>query len=162
MSDAPIQIALYQPEIAQNAGSVARTCAVLGARLHLIRPLGFLLGGAGVRRAGMDYLDSVDVRVHESFGAFMATAGSEARVFATSARGKELYSAAIFRRGDILLFGPESVGLPEELLRGYPSVRLPMPGGGRSLNLAVSVGIMAFEAMRQVTNGWTDGLLGEG
>ncbi|HEX2863419.1 MAG TPA: tRNA (cytidine(34)-2'-O)-methyltransferase, partial [Deinococcales bacterium] len=149
-----LQVALYQPEIAQNAGSVARTCAVLGARLHLIRPLGFQLAGAGVRRAGMDYLEGVDLRVHVSFAAFEQDIGPAARIFAASARGRTVYTAAGFEPGDVILLGPESVGLPEEILAAFPSVFLPMPGGGRSLNLAVSAGVLAFEAMRQISGGW--------
>jgi tRNA (cytidine/uridine-2'-O-)-methyltransferase len=149
-----LHLVLYQPEIAPNAGNVARTCAVLGLSLHLIRPLGFTLGAQGFRRAGMDYLDGVDVRIHDSWSGYLAMLGASSRVFATSGSGNLVYSDVQFQSGDHLLFGPESVGLPIDILQKYPSLRLPMPGGGRSLNVAVTAAVMAFEAMRQITLGW--------
>jgi tRNA (cytidine/uridine-2'-O-)-methyltransferase len=149
-----LNLVLYQPEIAPNAGNVARTCAVLGLSLHLIRPFGFTLGEQGFRRAGMDYLDGVDLSVHASWSAYLATLGPANRVFTTSSSGTQVYSAVAFQRGDHLLFGPESVGLPADVLAQYPSLRLPMPGGGRSLNVSVTAAVIAFEAMRQITAGW--------
>ena len=144
---------LYQPEIAGNAGSIARTCAALGATLHLVRPLGFRLDGPGVRRAGMDYLEGVTLVVHASWRAYR-DAQHDARVWALSGSGARAYSTVAFEPDDHLLFGPESLGLPSEILAAFPSVRIPMPGGGRSLNLAVAAGIVAYEAARQLTGGW--------
>lgn len=145
---------LYQPEIAPNAGSAARTCAALGARLHLVRPLGFRLRDPAFRRAAMDYLEGVELVEHPSWGAFTGSLPPGARLWATSGRAETAYSDADFSRGDYLLFGPESSGLPPEVLGAYPGLRIPMPAGGRSLNLAASVAVVAYEAARQVTGGW--------
>jgi tRNA (cytidine/uridine-2'-O-)-methyltransferase len=149
-----VEVVLYQPEIAQNTGTTARTCAALGARLHLVRPLGFRLHDPAFKRAAMDYLEGVEVVEHASWGAFTSALPASARVWATTGRAGRLYTQAEYRAGDYLLFGPESVGLPEEVLTAYPCIAIPMPGGGRSLNLAVSVAIVAYEAARQVTGGW--------
>jgi tRNA (cytidine/uridine-2'-O-)-methyltransferase len=137
-----IHITLYQPEIAPNAGNVARTCAVLGCTLHLIRPLGFTLGSDGFRRAGMDYLNDVEVVVHPSWQQYQQHV---------------LEHNAKFGPGDHIVFGRESDGLPSEILEQYPCLRLPMPGGGRSLNVAVSAAVVGFEALRQLNNNWQNG-----
>ena len=150
-----LHIVLYQPEIAQNAGNAARTCAVLGATLHLVRPFGFRLLDPAMKRAGMDYLSGVCLVEHASWGHYRASLEPGTRVWATSSAGATVYSHARFSRGDHLLFGPESSGLPPEMLAQYPGLRLPMPGGGRSLNLAVAVGVLAYEAARQVTGDWS-------
>ena len=135
-----LHLVLYQPEIPQNAGNVARTAAALGWPLHLIRPLGFLLSSPKLKRAGLD-----------SFAAFLEALPRGARVFAFSARGEASLYEARFREGDYLLFGPESRGLPEEVLARFPTLKIPMPGPVRSLNLAVAVGVAAYEAYRQLT-----------
>lgn len=148
-----LHVVLYQPEIAGNTGSIARTCSALGAALHLVRPLGFRLGGPGVRRAGMDYLESVTLFVHSSWRAYRE-AHDDARVWALSGSGARAYTNVAFGPGDHLLLGPESGGLPPEILAAFPTVRIPMPGGGRSLNLAVAAGVVAYEAARQLTGNW--------
>ncbi len=154
MAESGLNIVLYQPEIAGNVGTVARTCAVLGCTLHLVRPLGFRLGDPSMKRAAMDYLEGVDVVVHDAWQDFKKALPSKARVFATGSGGQEIYSRVQYHAGDFLLFGPESSGLPKELLHEHTSIKIPMPHGGRSLNLAISVGIVAFEAAKQITNNW--------
>lgn len=151
-----LEIVLYQPEIPQNTGTIARTCALLGARLHLIRPYGFILSARSLQRSALDYFEHVQLLEHASWAAFEASLPGNARVFTLSGQGASVYSDAGFQRGDYLVFGRESDGLPPKILEHSPSLRIPMPGAGRSLNLAVSVGIVAFEAARQITNGWRD------
>ena len=146
-----LDVLLYQPEIAPNTGNVIRLCANTGARLHLIRPLGFDLDDAKLRRAGLDYHEFAEVKVHDSLGA--ALAGRDpARVFAFSTRATQRFDAVAFHPGDALLFGPESRGLPEEVLAPLESaqqLRLPMREGQRSLNLSNAVAVAVFEAWRQ-------------
>ncbi|GAB5602903.1 tRNA (cytidine(34)-2'-O)-methyltransferase [Thermus sp. FJN-A] len=146
-----LHLVLYQPEIPQNAGNVARTAAALGWPLHLIRPLGFLLSSPRFRRAGLDYWPHVDLRVHDSWEAFGAILPPGARVWAFSAQAEESLFRARFQAGDYLLFGPETRGLPKEILAQFPALRIPMPGPVRSLNLAVAVGVAAYEAYRQLS-----------
>jgi tRNA (cytidine/uridine-2'-O-)-methyltransferase len=144
-------VLLYQPEIAPNTGNVIRLCANTGARLHLVRPLGFELDDARLRRAGLDYHEYAHLTVHDSLAA--ALAGFDpARVFAFSTRARTRFDAMSYREGDALLFGPESRGLPEEVLDAIPGpqrLRLPMRAGQRSLNLSNAVAVAVFEAWRQ-------------
>ena len=144
------RVVLYSPEKAGNVGNVARTCAVLGAELHLIRPYGFRLQDREFARAAMDYLEGVTLTEHDSWTALQASLEPGARVWAFSTHATQLYTDAGFGRGDYLLFGPESRGLPVWLRTALPSLKLPQPGGGRSLNLAVAVGAAAFEVQRQL------------
>lgn len=154
MSAAPLlHVVLFEPEKAGNVGNVARTCAVLGAGLHLIRPFGFHLHDREFRRAVMDYMQGVTLHEHASWTAFQATLPPGARVWAFSTHAETLHTRAGFRRGDFLLLGPESRGLPAWLRSGLPTLKLPQPGRGRSLNLAVAAGVAAFEAARQI-EGW--------
>ncbi|WP_028488994.1 tRNA (cytidine(34)-2'-O)-methyltransferase [Thiothrix lacustris] len=144
-------IALYQPEIPPNTGNIMRLCANTGCRLHLIHPLGFSLDEKQVRRAGMDYRDIAVVQEHESFAAFnLAIQGK--RVFALSTKASTHYSDAVFEAGDVLLFGPETRGLPEALLLSLPEelkLRVPMLPDSRSLNLSNTVAVVVYEALRQ-------------
>ena len=149
-----LNIVLYQPEIPQNTGNIGRSCAVLGARLHLIRPFGFRLHDPQFRRAGMDYLEQIELVEHASWKNFCSSLNNSARVILTSGAGKTVYSSFEYQENDYLVFGRESDGLPIDILGAFPSVKIPMPGAGRSLNLAVSAGIIAFEAARQITQGW--------
>lgn len=146
-----IQVALYQPEIPPNTGNVIRLCANSGAALHLVRPLGFTLEDAQLRRAGLDYHEYARLRVHDDLDALRAaTAG--ARWFAFSTRGVTRYDEVRYAPGDVLLFGPETRGLPAELLDALPPaqrVYLPQQPGVRSLNLSNSVAIAVYEAWRQ-------------
>jgi len=144
-------IVLYQPEIPPNTGNVMRLCANTGSRLHLIRPLGFELEDRKLRRAGLDYREWASVQVHDTLDDFIA-ATKPLRLFAVSTRGTQCYSEVAYQPDDALLFGPETRGLPAELL-GSPRVsaviRLPMVEKSRSLNLSNSVAVLVYEAWRQ-------------
>jgi len=145
-------IVLYQPEIPPNTGNIIRLCANTGARLHLVRPLGFALDDAQLRRAGLDYHEYAEVRVHADFAAAQA-ALPDARWFAVTTRGATRYDEARYRAGDALLFGPETRGLPDAILASLPPeqrVYLPQRPGMRSLNLANAAAIAAYEAWRQL------------
>lgn len=147
-----LEIALYQPEIPPNTGNIIRLCANTGSRLHLIYPLGFDLADRKVRRAGLDYRDLARVQLHEDFTAFLAAIGSR-RLLALSTRGETNYSQIAYRQNDVLLFGPETRGLPGDWLTTQPAgqvLRLPMRPGSRSLNLSNSVAIVVYEAWRQL------------
>lgn len=148
-------VVLYQPEIAPNTGNVMRLCANTGARLHLIEPLGFEPNDAKLRRAGLDYHDWTQVRRHASWDACarLLMVATERRILAFSTRGKLCYDKAHFRSDDILLFGPETRGLPQELLDRLPPecrLRLPMQPNNRSLNLSNTVAIAVYEGWRQL------------
>jgi tRNA (cytidine/uridine-2'-O-)-methyltransferase len=158
-----LNVVLYQPENPHNTGGIARTCALLGARLHLIWPYGFGALNRRTQRSSMDYLLDVELIEHESWEAFQASLEANARVFAFTDKAETVYSSASFERGDYLLFGRESDGLPESILVQFPSVRIPMPGSAsgprrdhreHSLNVSVCVAIAAFEAARQITGDW--------
>ena len=144
-------VVLYQPEIPPNTGNVIRLCANTGATLHLVHPLGFELEDARLRRAGLDYREWARVREHASWEAYL---GNErpGRVLAFSTRGTGSYADMRYQAGDALLFGPETRGLPAELLAavGPGNVRrLPMVPGSRSLNLSNTVAVVVYEAWRQ-------------
>lgn len=143
-------ILLYEPEIPPNTGNVIRLCANTGAQLHLIEPLGFELDDARLRRAGLDYREWADVRSHRSLEACVEAIGG--RVYAFSARGRRPYTEARFDGGDMLLFGPETRGLPAPLLATLPEeqvLRIPMVTSSRSLNLSNAVAVALYEAWRQ-------------
>lgn len=147
-----LEIALYQPEIPPNTGNIMRLCANTGCRLHLIHPLGFSLDEKQVRRAGMDYRDLAVVQEHASFAAFnLAMQGR--RVFALSTKARSNYAQTQFQAGDVLLFGPETRGLPMDLLHSLPDelkLRIPMLPDSRSMNLSNSVAVVVYEALRQL------------
>jgi tRNA (cytidine/uridine-2'-O-)-methyltransferase len=146
-----LHVVLYQPEIPPNTGNVIRLCANSGARLHLIRPLGFELDHAKLRRAGLDYHEFAAVAVHDDLDAFLAAA-TPARVFALSTRARTLYTNVQFAPDDAVVFGAETRGLPQALLDGLPPqqrLRLPMRPGNRSLNLSNAVAVVVYEAWRQ-------------
>lgn len=141
----------FEPRIPGNTGSAIRLAAVTGARLHLVEPLGFDLSEAKLRRAGLDYHDLAVMDVHPSFDAAL-DALPDARVFAFTAHTTTSYTDVAYAPGDVLLFGPEPTGLPEEVLR-HPRVtdrvRIPMLAGRRSLNLTNAASIVVYEAWRQ-------------
>jgi tRNA (cytidine/uridine-2'-O-)-methyltransferase len=144
-------VVLYQPEIPPNTGNVIRLCANAGAQLHLIRPLGFELDDARLRRAGLDYHEYAQVKVHDSLDSFIAVE-KPARLLACSTRGGTSYSDMRYQAGDALLFGPETRGLPKEFLETLPPaqrLRIPMLPDNRSLNLSNAVAIILYEAWRQ-------------
>lgn len=144
-------IVLFEPEIPPNTGNIMRLCANTGARLHLVKPLGFSLNEKALRRAGLDYRDQAVVTVHDNWDALQQNFPAK-RVFAMSTRATHRYTDARFRDGDALLFGPETRGLPNELLSCATitdKLRLPMQAGSRSLNLSNAVAVTLFEALRQ-------------
>jgi len=145
-----LHIALLTPEIPGNTGNIGRLAVGLGARLHLIHPLGFRVDEKAARRAGIDHWKNVDRMEHADADAFWRWAAGR-RVHLLSAKGERPYTAARFERGDVLLFGRESTGLPEELVADRGALRVPIPGAAvRSLNLANAVAIVAYEAYRQL------------
>ena len=142
---------LYEPEIPPNTGNIIRLCANTGTLLHLIRPLGFDLDDKKLRRAGLDYREFADVRVHDSLDDCLETLGRP-RTLAVSTRGKTPYSEHDFRPGDTLLFGPETRGLPASLLESMDPahvLRIPMLVDSRSLNLSNAAAVVLYEAWRQ-------------
>jgi tRNA (cytidine/uridine-2'-O-)-methyltransferase len=148
---AVIEVILYQPEIPPNTGNIIRLCANTGARLHLVEPLGFSLEQPALRRAGLDYADLATVRVHPSLQACLAEL-PRARLFAIETAGTRCYDDVRFQPGDALLFGPETRGLPAEVLAGLGPeqlLRIPMKPGNRSLNLSNAVAVVVYEAWRQ-------------
>lgn len=145
-----IQIALFQPEIAQNVGTLLRFGACMGTPINIIEPCGFLMTDQKLRRAGMDYADLACMNRYSSWDNFLENKPM-GRLIATSPASKKVYTDFQFENNDILLMGQESVGLPEEiLLNSKDSVSIPMLEGRRSLNLALSAGIIASEALRQI------------
>jgi len=143
-------VVLYQPEIPPNTGNIIRLCANVGSVLHLVRPLGFELDDRRLRRAGLDYREWARVRVHESLAACNAELAPR-RIWALSTRGVRSHAAVMFAPEDVLLFGPETRGLPDSVLDtlGEDSVlRVPMVAGSRSLNLSNTVAVVVYEAWR--------------
>jgi len=151
-----IEVALYEPEIPGNAGNVARLCAATGAPLHLIGRLGFSFRHPEAKRAVMDYWERVQLHRHLNHADF-AAAVAPRTVWMLTTRARRTVWEADFRPGDLLLFGPESRGLPEGLLAADPErcLRIPMLPGARSLNLATAVGIALYEALRRIA--WSAG-----
>ncbi|MGR5246169.1 MULTISPECIES: tRNA (uridine(34)/cytosine(34)/5-carboxymethylaminomethyluridine(34)-2'-O)-methyltransferase TrmL [Vibrio] len=150
-------IALYEPEIAPNTGNIIRLCANCGANLHLIEPLGFDLEEKKVRRAGLDYHDLARVTRHKSYQAFLAYLDKEKqgnyRLFACTTKTTGHHVDPQYQTGDVLMFGPETRGLPAEVIDSLPMeqrIRIPMMPDARSLNLSNAVAIIAFEAWRQM------------
>ncbi|MEM9254190.1 MAG: tRNA (cytidine(34)-2'-O)-methyltransferase [Pseudomonadota bacterium] len=147
-----IDIVLYEPEIPPNTGNIIRLCANSGCKLHLIEPLGFDMDDKRMRRAGLDYQEFSQVTVHPDLASYCRLRQSP-RVLAISTRGKTPYHRAQYEAGDALLFGPETRGLPDELLDILPTsntLRIPMRSESRSLNLSNAVALVAYEALRQL------------
>ena len=157
-----IHVILHRPEIPPNTGNVIRLCANTGAQLHLVRPLGFDLDDRQLRRAGLDYHEVARLQVHDDLDAALtaiaAAQGDAPRVYALSTRGQVRFDMPAFRAGDVVLFGSETAGLPQDVLERIPDpqrLRLPMRPGNRSLNLSNAVAVVVFEAWRQ--HGYTGG-----
>jgi len=145
-----LNVVLYSPEIPQNTGNISRTCAVTGAALHIIKPTGFEISDRTLKRAGLDYWDKLDVTYYESYEDFLAK-NEGAELYFFSAKGKMCHTDVEYPDGVFLVFGRESVGLPEELVRENieRSVRIPMLKTLRCLNLSNTVAIAAYEFFRQ-------------
>jgi tRNA (cytidine/uridine-2'-O-)-methyltransferase len=155
----PLHVVLFEPEIPPNTGNVIRLCANTGACLHLVQPLGFQLDARSVRRSGLDYHELAEVRVHPDLGSCLDSLagvgphGAPAGWYALSTRGEVAYDSVSFAAGDVVVFGPETRGLPQPVLAACPSarrLRIPMRPGARSLNLSNAVAVVVYEAWRQL------------
>ncbi len=145
-------VILYQPEIPPNSGNIIRLCANTGARLHMVKPLGFTLEDKQLLRAGLDYHEFATITVHESWTDCVAGLKDHRRLFAVSTKGTQRYDLVDYAEGDAFVFGPESRGLPADILGSVPAqrrIRVPMVAGSRSLNLSNSVAVVLYEAWRQ-------------
>ncbi len=147
-----LNIVLVEPEIPQNTGNIVRTCAAMNAKLHLIRPLGFSVEDKYLKRAGLDYWHFVDIKYYDSFDEMRQMQGPDARFFFASTKSQKSYSDISYKDEDYIVFGKETKGLPEDLLKANYDhcIRIPMRDEYRSLNLSNSVAIIAYEAMRQM------------
>ena len=145
-----MNIVLLEPEIPENTGNIGRTCVVTGSRLHLIKPLGFVIDDKHLKRAGLDYWPRLDLSIYEDYEEFCLK-NPGAKVYYATTKGRQLYSEACFGQDDYIMFGRESRGIPEEILIKHPQecIRIPMMGEERSINLGNSVSIILFEALRQ-------------
>jgi tRNA (cytidine/uridine-2'-O-)-methyltransferase len=150
---AMLEIVLVEPQIAANTGNIVRLCANVGARLHLVRPLGFTLDDAALRRGGLDYHELTDTTIWESWQECRAGLSGNRRCFATTSHGPhQRYDSVAYRQGDVIVFGCEASGLGESLLSEFSSqyrLNIPMRPANRSLNLANAVSVVAYEAWRQ-------------
>lgn len=147
-----LNIVLFEPEIPPNTGNIIRLCANTGFRLHLIEPLGFAWDDKRLRRAGLDYHEFTAIQKHADYAAFLQ-AEQPQRLFALTTKGTPAHSAVSYQEGDYLLFGPESRGLPAEILDALPAehkIRIPMRAESRSMNLSNAVSVVVYEAWRQL------------
>jgi len=149
-------IVLVEPQIPPNTGTIGRLCVTLGATLHLVKPLGFDIDDKTVKRAGLDYWHLVDLVVWESFSDFLEAHPIDSHSYMATTKTDRLYWEVDFHRGDYILFGSETKGIDEKVLLAHPKqcITIPMGEGGRSLNLGVSAGIVAYEALRQNYEGF--------
>jgi tRNA (cytidine/uridine-2'-O-)-methyltransferase len=151
--DCVFNVVLVEPEIPPNTGNIGRLCLATGSTLHLVKPLGFSIDDRTLKRAGLDYWKEVEVRLWDSFAELQRDCERTARFFFLTTKSRRAYYDVRFRVGDFLVFGRETKGLPEPLLAGHPDDLLTIPmRGTRSLNLATAVGIVLFEAMRQMAD----------
>ncbi len=151
-----LNIVLVEPQIPPNTGTIGRLCVNLGATLHLVKPLGFDIDDKAVKRAGLDYWHQVDLVLWESFADFLEAHPIGSHSYMATTKTDTLYWEADFQKGDYVLFGSETKGIDEKVLLAHPEqcITIPMGEGGRSLNLGLSVGIVAYEALRQNYNGF--------
>jgi tRNA (cytidine/uridine-2'-O-)-methyltransferase len=148
-------VILYQPEIPPNTGNIIRLCANTGVRLHLVKPLGFSMDDRQMRRAGLDYHEFATVTIHDDWTTCMTKFQGQ-RVFAVSTKGTQRYDMNRYMTDDVFVFGPETRGLPEEVLKQFSDercIRIPMVAESRSLNLSNAVAVLVYEAMRQLNFG---------
>lgn len=146
-----INIVLFEPEIPPNTGNIIRLCANTGFQLHLIEPMGFILDDKRLRRAGLDYHEWAAAKIHKNYEAFLTSEQPE-RIFAFTTKGSQYYQDVAFKKGDYLMFGPETRGLPEDIRAQVPKeqwLRIPMKENSRSLNLSNTVALVVYEAWRQ-------------
>ena len=147
---ANLNIVLYEPEIPANTGNIGRTCVATGTKLHLIEPLGFQLNEKAIKRAGMDYWKNLEVSRYMDWNDFLKK-NPKASIYMATTKGRKVYTEVHYEADCYIMFGKESAGIPEEILKEYPEncVRIPMIGETRSLNLSNSVAIVLYEALRQ-------------
>ncbi len=145
-----MNVVLYEPEIPANTGNIGRTCVATGTRLHLIEPLGFVLTEKALKRAGLDYWPQLDVTRYACYEEFLEC-NPGAKIYMATTKGRKSYTEVAYEPDCYLMFGKESAGIPEEILREHPdeAIRIPMLSGTRSLNLGNSVAIVLYEALRQ-------------
>ena len=145
-----MNIILHEPEIPANTGNIGRTCMATGAKLHLIEPLGFRLSEKELRRAGMDYWHDIDISTYLNFADFKEK-NPTARIWMATTKARHVYTDVTYNSDDFIMFGKESAGIPEEILVNHEEtcIRIPMLPNSRSLNLANSVAIVVYEALRQ-------------
>ena len=150
-------IVLYQPEIPENTGNIGRLCLGANAELHLIKPMKFIINDKYLKRAGLDYWEKVKLTIHEDWKTFLLSVANDANIYLCSTKGKIIYTDISFKKGDYLVFGQESRGIPKEILNEHENkvIKIPMSEEIRSLNLANSVAIVLYEGLRQngVING---------
>jgi tRNA (cytidine/uridine-2'-O-)-methyltransferase len=145
INDPFLNIVLFQPEIPANTGNIARLCGAAMLKLHLIHPLGFSVDDKHLKRAGIDYWHEIDVTHHKNFEIFLTSdSGIKDHLYCFSKSAEQIYTEATISKGSYLLFGPESVGLPENIKNEYPCFRIPIWGNVRSLNLSTSAGIVTY------------------
>lgn len=147
-----LNIVLFEPEIPPNTGNIIRLCANTGFQLHLIHPLGFTWDDKRLRRAGLDYHEFAALKHHDDYAAFLASEAPQ-RLFALTTKGTPAHSAVSYQKGDYLVFGPETRGLPAEILNALPAeqkIRIPMQPDSRSMNLSNAVSVVVYEAWRQL------------
>ena len=145
-----LNIVLHEPEMPANTGHIGRTCVAAGARLHLIEPQGFQINEKQLKRAGLDYWDKLDVTIYDDFNDFLEK-NPGAKIYMATTKGRHVYTEVSYEPDCYIMFGKESAGIPEEILKANPDtcVRIPMIGETRSLNLSNSVAIVLYEALRQ-------------
>ena len=150
--DAPLHIVLFEPEIPPNTGNIARLCACTGAALHLVHPLGFEINDKQLRRAGLDYWQHLEIHYHQNWAETRRTIGADRRWYGLSTKAEQSFWEIEFKAGDVLIFGPESRGLPAAIRQDLNLLRIPMRQDApvRSLNLSSACSVAVFEALRQL------------
>ena len=145
-----LNIVLYQPEIPQNTGNIARTCVLTNSKLHIIKPMGFVIDDKHLKRAGLDYWSQLDLEIHESYEDFMKKYGDK-KIYLSTTHAEDHYDEVKYEEGAFIMFGRESAGVPEDVHNAHHGIKVPMINTTtRSLNLSNTVAIIAYEALRQI------------
>ncbi|MGG5461874.1 tRNA (cytidine(34)-2'-O)-methyltransferase [Clostridium sp. B9] len=145
-----LNIVLYQPEIPQNTGNIARTCVLTNSKLHIIKPMSFVIDDKHVKRAGLDYWDQLDIEIHESYEAFMEKYGDK-KIYLSTTHATDHHDEVKYEEGDFIMFGRETSGVPDDVHNAHHGIKVPMISSStRSLNLSNTVAIIAYEALRQI------------